>query len=278
MLVVIVGNVVIVIMMAIDIGGGGCDVKLVDVPSGTTVHLKCALDSNFENGGENDRQDYYRWSNGGGTFHKSASIDPSAFVEVGAVVHSECAVGADCHIDSGAIIGPTVTLGHSTKIGYNVALANCMIGDFCVIHSGVCIGQDGFGFYVDEQGNMVKKPQILKARIENHVEIGANTCIDRGSTDRSQCSDWEKLPHLWTSWRSGFSDGIFCITGKILPRDQEVTGSSCGKSLVQKCRVRLAANSCVTKDISEPGDYGGFPAIPIRDWRRQIAKHRQNLK
>lgn len=87
------------------------------VPSGTKVHLECALNSRLENGGENDQQDYGRWGNGGGTFHKSAIIDPSAFVEVGAVVHSECAVGADCHIGSGAVIGPSVTIGQSTKIG-----------------------------------------------------------------------------------------------------------------------------------------------------------------
>ncbi|KAG5614038.1 hypothetical protein H5410_013862 [Solanum commersonii] len=257
---------------------------------GTTVHLECALNSRLENGGEDDQQGYGRWGNGGGTFHKSALIDPSAFVEVGAVVHSECAVGADCHIGSGAVIGPTVTIGQSTKIGYNVALANCIVGDFCAIHSGVCIG---FGFYVDEQGNMVKKPQTLKVRIENHVEIGANTCIDRGSfdemlgfetvlmirnTDRSQCSDWEKLPHLWTSRGCGISDVCFLFKPALIKNgsDYVTLGGRVGirDHVNIASKVRLAANSCVTKDISVPGDYGGFPAIPIRDWRRQIAKHR----
>uniref|UniRef100_M1A229 UDP-3-O-[3-hydroxymyristoyl] glucosamine N-acyltransferase n=1 Tax=Solanum tuberosum TaxID=4113 RepID=M1A229_SOLTU len=170
--------------------------ELLHRSGGTTVHLECSLNSRLENGGEDDQQGYERWGNGGGTFHKSALIDPSAFVEVGAVVHSECAVGADCHIGSGAVIGPTVTIGQSTKIGYNVALANCIVGDFCAIHSGVCIGQDGFGFYVDEQGNMVKKPQTLKARIENHVEIGANTCIDRGSWRDTVVGEHTKIDNL----------------------------------------------------------------------------------
>lgn len=89
-------------------------------PLGTKVLLECALNSRLENGGEDGQQDYCTWSNGGGIFHKSAHIDPSAFVAVGAVVHSECAVGADCHIGSGAVIGPTVTIGKSTKIGYNI--------------------------------------------------------------------------------------------------------------------------------------------------------------
>ncbi|XP_004234469.2 probable UDP-3-O-acylglucosamine N-acyltransferase 2, mitochondrial [Solanum lycopersicum] len=253
---------------------------------GTKVHLECALNSRLENGGENDQEDYGRWGNGGGTFHKSAIIDPSAFVEVGAVVHSECAVGADCHIGSGAVIGPTVTIGQSTKIGYNVALANCIVGDFCAIHSGVCIGQDGFGFYVDEQGNMVKKPQTLKARIENHVEIGANTCIDRGSWrdtvvgEHTKIDNLVQIGHNVVIGRSCLICGQVGVAGSVTIGDYVTLGGRVGirDHVNIASKVRLAANSCVTKDIILPGDYGGFPAIPIRDWRRQIAKHRQILK
>ncbi|XP_060188085.1 probable UDP-3-O-acylglucosamine N-acyltransferase 2, mitochondrial isoform X2 [Lycium barbarum] len=260
--------------------------KYISTEPGTTVHLKCALDSRLENGCVDDQQDYRRWGNGGGTFHKSASIDRSAFVEIGAVVHSECAVGADCHIGSGAIIGPTVTIGQSTKIGYNAALANCMIGDFCVIHSGVCIGQDGFGFFVDEQGNMVKKPQTLKVRIDNHVEIGANTCIDRGSWrdtlvgEHTKIDNLVQIGHNVVIGRSCLICGQVGVAGSVTIGDYVTLGGRAGirdhVNIVSK--VRLAANSCVTKDISEPGDYGGFPAIPIRDWRRQIATHRRTLK
>lgn len=253
---------------------------------GTTVHLECALNSRLQNDGEVDHRDYLRWGNGGGTFHKSASIDPSAFVEIGAVVHSECAVGAECRIGCGAIIGPTVTIGQSTKIGYNVALANCMVGDFCVIHSGVCIGQDGFGFFVDEQGNMVKKPQKLNVRIENHVEIGANTCIDRGSWrdtvvgEHTKIDNLVQIGHNVVIGRSCIICGQVGVAGSVTIGDYVTFGGRVGirDHVNIASKVRLAANSCVTKDISEPGDYGGFPAIPIRDWRRQIAIHRQSLK
>ncbi|XP_020979988.1 probable UDP-3-O-acylglucosamine N-acyltransferase 2, mitochondrial isoform X8 [Arachis ipaensis] len=205
---------------------------------------------------------FQKWQNGGGIFHESASIDSTAVVEVGAVVHSESVIGANVHIGSGTVVGPSVSIAHSTIIGcrfqckqhkfdqcsglaycmqrlkcmlmFNVALSNCCIGDICVIHSGVCIGQDGFGFYVDGDGNMIKKPQKLNVVIGNQVEIGANTCIDRGS------------------WR----DTVIGDNSKI-------------DNLVQ---VRLAATSCVTKDIKEPGDYGGFPAVPVHKWRRQVAR------
>ncbi|KAJ8442270.1 hypothetical protein Cgig2_011193 [Carnegiea gigantea] len=192
-----------------------------------------------------DRGDFMNWSNGGGLFHKSACIDPTAVVEVGAVIHPRATLAANVHIESGAVVGPCVTVGHSTRLGYNVALSNCSIGDGCAIHNGVCIGQDGFGFFVDELGNMTKKPQMLYARIGNHVEIGANTCIDRG-----RIGDY------------------VTFGGRVAVRDHV--------SIVSK--VRLAANSCVTKDISVPGDYGGFPAVPIQLWRRQIAAQRLNCK
>ncbi|KAK1556887.1 hypothetical protein Q3G72_014009 [Acer saccharum] len=82
------------------------------------------------------------------------------------------------------------------KDRYNVALSNCIVGDSCAIHNGVCIGQDGFGFFVDEHCNMVKKPQKLITRIGNHVEIGANSCIDWGSWRDTVIGDHSKIDNL----------------------------------------------------------------------------------
>ncbi|KAL1334266.1 probable UDP-3-O-acylglucosamine N-acyltransferase 2, mitochondrial isoform X5 [Arachis ipaensis] len=241
---------------------------------------------------------FQKWQNGGGIFHESASIDSTAVVEVGAVVHSESVIGANVHIGSGTVVGPSVSIAHSTIIGFNVALSNCCIGDICVIHSGVCIGQDGFGFYVDGDGNMIKKPQKLNVVIGNQVEIGANTCIDRGSWRDTVIGDNSKIDNLVQ-----LLGGIVCFVGKLGLQVQQPLNScsifwasqvynivyligvfSIGDyvtmggrvavrdhvSIVSK--VRLAATSCVTKDIKEPGDYGGFPAVPVHKWRRQVAR------
>nr|XP_025616856.1 probable UDP-3-O-acylglucosamine N-acyltransferase 2, mitochondrial isoform X1 [Arachis hypogaea]XP_025616860.1 probable UDP-3-O-acylglucosamine N-acyltransferase 2, mitochondrial isoform X1 [Arachis hypogaea] len=241
---------------------------------------------------------FQKWQNGGGIFHESASIDSTAVVEVGAVVHSESVIGANVHIGSGTVVGPSVSIAHSTIIGFNVALSNCCIGDLCVIHSGVCIGQDGFGFYVDGDGNMIKKPQKLNVVIGNQVEIGANTCIDRGSWRDTVIGDNSKIDNLVQ-----LLGGIVCFVGKLGLQVQQPLNScsifwssrvynivyligvfSIGDyvtmggrvavrdhvSIVSK--VRLAATSCVTKDIKEPGDYGGFPAVPVHKWRRQVAR------
>lgn len=84
-----------------------------------------------------------RWSRGGGLFDVSAHIDPTAIIESGAVVQAHAKLGPNAHVGSGSVVGPSVSIGSSTRIGYNVSLQNCSIGDFCIIHNGVCIGQDG---------------------------------------------------------------------------------------------------------------------------------------
>ncbi|XP_020979967.1 probable UDP-3-O-acylglucosamine N-acyltransferase 2, mitochondrial isoform X2 [Arachis ipaensis] len=257
---------------------------------------------------------FQKWQNGGGIFHESASIDSTAVVEVGAVVHSESVIGANVHIGSGTVVGPSVSIAHSTIIGcrfqckqhkfdqcsglaycmqrlkcmlmFNVALSNCCIGDICVIHSGVCIGQDGFGFYVDGDGNMIKKPQKLNVVIGNQVEIGANTCIDRGSWRDTVIGDNSKIDNLVQ-----LLGGIVCFVGKLGLQVQQLYNivyligvfsigdyvTMGGRVAVRDhvsivSKVRLAATSCVTKDIKEPGDYGGFPAVPVHKWRRQVAR------
>ncbi|GKV41737.1 hypothetical protein SLEP1_g49234 [Rubroshorea leprosula] len=234
---------------------------------------------NSEDGAGIDNQEFLKWHNGGGIFHKLARVDPTAFIEIGAIVHSKCVLSADVHIGSGTVIGPAVTIGRSTKIAYNAALSNCSIGDSCVIHSGVCIGQDGFGFFVDDHGNVVKKPQMLNTMIGRYVEIGANTCIDRGSWrdtvigDHTKIDNLVQIGHNVIIGKSCMLCGQVGIAGSVTIGDYVTLG---GRVAVRDhvsiaSKVRLAANSCVTKDIRDPGDYGGFPAVPIYKWRRQVA-------
>ncbi|XP_045799083.1 probable UDP-3-O-acylglucosamine N-acyltransferase 2, mitochondrial isoform X1 [Trifolium pratense] len=222
---------------------------------------------------------FKKWQNGGGIFHESACIDSTAFLDVGAIVHSQSVVASNVRIGSGTVVGPSVSIAHSTQIGFNVSLSNCSIGDSCVIHNGVCIGQDGFGFYVDGDGNMVKKPQTLNVIIGNNVEIGANTCIDRGSWrdtfigDNSKIDNLVQIGHNVVIGKNCMLCGQVGIAGSATIGDYVTMG---GRVAVRDhvsiaSKVRLAALSCVTKNITEPGDYGGFPAVSIHKWRRQVA-------
>ncbi|KAK9265406.1 hypothetical protein L1049_012366 [Liquidambar formosana] len=250
-------------------------------PSGSTL-----VSEKSEDGPGMYNQEFHKWRNGGGTFHESAYIDPRARIEIGAIVLSNAVLGANVCVGPGAVIGPAVTIGQSTIIGYNVSLSNCTIGESCVIHNGVCIGQDGFGFWVDEHGNMLKKPQTLSARIGNHVEIGANTCIDRGSWrdtvigDHSKIDNLVQIGHNVVIGKNCMLCGQVGIAGSVTIGDYVTLGGRvavCDHISIAS-KVRLAANSGVTKDIKEPGDYGGFPAVPIHEWRRQVATHRRTLK
>ncbi|XP_042422255.1 probable UDP-3-O-acylglucosamine N-acyltransferase 2, mitochondrial isoform X1 [Zingiber officinale] len=274
-----------------------------------------------------DSLEFARWKNGGGLFHQSSDIDPTAIIEIGAVVHGNCMLASDVHIRSGTVVGSSVSIGQSTKVGYNSVLTNCSVGNFSTIHNGVCVGQDGFGFFVDENGHMVKKPQELFVRIADHVEIGANTCIDRGSWRDTVIGDHTKIDNLvqighnvvigkccMLCGQVGVAGSVtigdyVTLGGRVAIRDHvtiaskvvfETIGSNhrCYGFKTQldratKCssfhlnvfflkkiewQVRLAANSSVTKDITEPGDYGGFPAVPIREWRRQFARLRSTCK
>ncbi|KAJ0264955.1 UDP-3-O-acylglucosamine N-acyltransferase 2 [Hirschfeldia incana] len=250
-----------------------CSTESITVTASPRDGLETSRGGNVEKG-------FLRWRNGGGTYHSSAVIDSSALVEFGAVVHEKAILGAEVHIGSNTVVGPSVKIGPSSKIGYNVSVGNCCIGESCVIHNGVCIGQDGFGFYVDDHGNMVKKPQALNVKIGSRVEIGANTCIDRGSWrdtvigDDSKIDNLVQIGHNVVIGKSCLLCGQVGIAGSAEIGDYVVLGGRVAVrdhvSIVSK--VRLAANSCVTKNITEPGDYGGFPAVPIHRWRRQIAE------
>uniref|UniRef100_A0A2P2KIM0 Uncharacterized protein n=1 Tax=Rhizophora mucronata TaxID=61149 RepID=A0A2P2KIM0_RHIMU len=133
---------------------------------------------------------------------------------------------------------------------------------------------------------MVKKPQLLNARIGNHVEVGSNTCIDRGSWrdtvigDHTKIDNLVQIGHNVIIGKSCMLCGQVGIAGSVTIGDYVSMG---GRVAVRDhvsiaSKVRLAANSCVTKDISKHGDYGGFPAAPIHEWQRQVAHYRRISK
>ncbi|CAN6471930.1 unnamed protein product [Victoria cruziana] len=127
---------------------------------------------------------------------------------------------------------------------------------------------------------------LLHARIGSHVEIGANSCIDRGSWrdtiigDHSKIDNLVQIGHNVVIGRCCLLCGQVGIAGSVTLGDYVILGGRVAVrdhvSIISK--VRLAANSCVTKNINEPGDYGGFPAVPMKEWRKQIAKIRHISK
>lgn len=117
-------------------------------------------------------------------------VHPSAVIDAEAFVHSQARIGALCVIERGAHIGADTELKTRVTVG-----ENCFVGDRCLLHSGVVVGADGFGF-APNAGKWEKIEQLGAVRIGNDVEVGANTCIDRGALQDTVIEEGVKLDNL----------------------------------------------------------------------------------
>jgi len=231
--------------------------------------------------------EYRVWTNGGGLVHSTSAVDPTTVVQVGAIVHENATVAGGGCIGSGSQIGPGVTIGADAHLSFNVSLSNCTVGAACVFHNGVCIGQDGFGFLVDEKtGAVVKKPQLLNVIIGNDVEIGANSCVDRGSWRDTVIGNSVKIDNLVQIGHNVIIGDCCFLCGHVALGGSSELGSYVvmgGKSAVADhvtvcSKVRIAAKAGVIHNITEPGDYAGYPNMPLKTWKQQIVEIRRIAK
>lgn len=208
-----------------------------------------------------------------------ASVHPTARVEPYAVIYAGAEVGEGAHIGAHAVIGEGVVIGKGTRVGAHTTLERCRVGEDCLIHSGVRIGQDGFGFAQSGE-ELIKIPHLGKVQIGHRVEIGANSTIDAGALNDTILEDDVKLDKqvqiahnvrvgrgVRIAAQSGVagstSIGPWCVIGGQV-------GVAGHLTIAPKCMV--AAMSGVTKTIDAPGSVvAGVPAVPIQQWRQQMA-------
>jgi UDP-3-O-[3-hydroxymyristoyl] glucosamine N-acyltransferase len=212
----------------------------------------------------------------------SAVIDPTAaissgvIIAAGAVIGARVTIGADTVIGANTVIGDGVQIGSQCQIGPLTSLSHCLIGDRVILHRGVHIGQDGFGFALDRDGH-VKIPQLGRVIVGDDVEIGSGTTIDRGAGPDTivgagtKIDNLVQIGHNVQIGKGAVIVALAGISGSVRIEDGVVIGGQAGIAghVTIGRGAQVAAQSGVIDDIPAGKQYGGSPAIPVRDWHRQ---------
>lgn len=214
-----------------------------------------------------------------------AVIDPSARLEPGVTVGPFAVIGADVAIGSGTHIGPGALIGNGVKIGRDCTIAGgasvlcALIGNHVIVHNGARIGQDGFG-YAPGPAGMIKIVQIGRVILQDHVEIGAGTTIDRGTMDDTVIGEGTKIDNqvqIAHNVRIGRHCAIVAkvgIAGSATIGNGVQIGGAAGINghITIGDGAQIAALSGVMSDVP-PGDkVAGQPARPIKEFFREIAE------
>lgn len=222
---------------------------------------------------------------GSGQRHPSAVIDASAEIAADADIGPQAVVGAGAQIGAGTIIGPGCVIGDGARIGAQCLLHaratvahDCVLGDRVILQAGVVIGADGFGYAWSGREHL-KIPQTGRVVIEDDVEIGANSCIDRGALGDTIIHRGVKLDNLI---QVGHNAEIGAYS--IMASQVGISGST---HIGQGCQVggqagiaghlhigdgcKLAAKTGVMGNLEAGGTYGGMPAMPHRTWLKVSA-------
>lgn len=207
-----------------------------------------------------------------------AEIEDGVIIEAGAVIGKTVAIGRGTVIAPNAVIGDGCAIGRDCYIGSQTTVQFAIIGDRVILHPGVQIGQDGFGFLPGPTG-LLKNPQIGRVVIQNDVEIGANTTVDRGALSDTIIGEGSKIDNL-VQVAHNVKIGRLCviaghcgISGSVTIGDMVMLGGRVGIAdhITIGDRAQLAASSGVMNDIPVGEKWAGSPAQPIRMAFREIA-------
>ncbi len=211
---------------------------------------------------------------------EGVEIDPETYVGDFAVIEEGAKIGKNCQIYPQVYIGRGVTVGDNTTLYAGVKIyEGCHVGKDCILHAGAVIGADGFGFMPNAEGGFDKIPQLGNVIIEDNVEIGANTCIDRAKTDSTIIRRGVKLDNLIqighnvqigentvSSAQTGIAGtskvGSNCfLAGQVGIADHVTIGN----------RVKVGSKSGIDKNVPDDEIRFGYPALPGMQYHRSSA-------
>ncbi len=213
----------------------------------------------------------------GAHVHPAARLEDGVTVDPGAVIGPRAEIGTGTVIAANAVIGPEVRIGRDCAIGAGATITDALVGDRVIIHPGCKIGQDGFGFVMGGKGHL-KVPQVGRVIIQDDVEIGAGSTIDRGAIRDTVIGEGTKIDNL-VQVGHNVSIGRHCvlvaqtgISGSSTLEDFVVLGARVGlnNNVTVGEGAHIAATSIVHGDVPPGARWGGMPAKPLKQWFREM--------
>ncbi|MGL4635959.1 MAG: UDP-3-O-(3-hydroxymyristoyl)glucosamine N-acyltransferase [Beijerinckiaceae bacterium] len=213
----------------------------------------------------------------GAFVHPDARLEKGVIVDPGAIVGAGAEIGSNTVICANAVIGPGVTIGRDSAIGPNVAITHSHLGNRVIVHAGCNIGQDGFGFAMSPAGHL-KVPQVGRVIIQDDVEIGAGTCVDRGMNRDTVIGEGTKIDNM-VQIAHNVVVGRHCVivaqvalAGSSKLEDFVVIGGQAG--VIGHATVgmgaQIAATSAVGRDVPRGERWAGTPAKPIKQLFKEM--------
>ncbi|MFD1694165.1 UDP-3-O-(3-hydroxymyristoyl)glucosamine N-acyltransferase [Roseibium aestuarii] len=214
--------------------------------------------------------------------HPDALLEDGVRVGPGAVIGAGAEIGRGTRIEANAVIGDKVRIGRDCVIGANVVIQHALVGNQVYLHPGVAVGQDGFGYAMGLGGHL-KVPQVGRVIIQDKVEIGANTTVDRGANRDTVIGEGTKIDNQ-VQIGHNVVIGRHCVivsqvglSGSCTLEDFVAIGGQSGVRghVTIGMGAQIAAVSVVNEDVPAGGRYGGTPAKPVKQWFREIAALRK---
>jgi len=207
----------------------------------------------------------------------TARLEQAVTVDMGVRIGPRAEIGSATIVGANAVIGPEVRVGRNCAIGAGATIFHALIGDRVIVHPGARIGQDGFG-YVPGKGGHLKVPQVGRVIVQDDVEIGAGTTIDRGASRDTVIGEGTKIDNLVqighnvTIGRHCLIAGQVGISGSCTLGDYVMLGGQVGLAdhLTIGDGAQLAAASGVMHDVPPGQQWMGTPAKPVRAFMREF--------